>query len=79
MRRHSVTIRWDHLGRYPKSATVEVNASSLSGAASRAVREIKGSLKTTGGGWREIEGSTFSIRVLVGPRIGPKKKERLEE
>lgn len=67
MKTYLVSLKWDHLGRYPRSQEVRVKACNLSAAVGRALRDIK---KGNPRSMREHNGATYRIDVWTTGNIG---------
>ena len=68
-RRYSARVVWQQDGtKYQRDAELTVEGSSVKVAAAKAVAAAKKTAK----GWREPFGASFSIHIVVGPKIGGK-------
>lgn len=69
VRRYSYQISYLDKGRYPRNVNGIVLATTLRAATQRAVADGRKKAK----GWKEAEGSAFSISILIGPKVAEKE------
>ena len=69
MRRFAYTVTWYDKGRYLRTASGDVTATSLSSACARGVREAKKKAKKHKHGWIEREGAQFKVSLVAGPAL----------
>jgi hypothetical protein len=70
MRNYDVIITYLHNGKYERTDTVRVTASSVRSAIGKA---LDPALIRKRIGWREQVGTIFKIKVLVGGRVEGRK------
>ena len=66
MKRYEATVRWDHKGKYPKSAFVIVTGTSFATAAQRAIREVK---RNAPGSMRETDGASVLVSMVLVTKV----------
>lgn len=74
MRRHVCTVVWLDKGRYERSLCIDVEATSVTAAAARAMREAKKEARRKKHGWMEREGEQFKVSVVLGPALNNQTK-----